>query len=130
MTQADLERSLDALYAADPSEFVALRKQLAAELRAGGSKEGAKELLAARRPSTSAWALNQLARDEPELVGQVLDSGGALLDAQTRAFAGERDGLRDAMRAHQANVDAATRAALAILGARANDSFRNEIVAT
>src|SRR4051812_37889877 len=112
MPGEELDRAFDALYAADPSEFVALRKQLAADLRAGGDKAGAKVFLTARRPSTSAWALNQLVRRNPELVEQLLASGRALLDAQTRAFAGDRDGMRDAIRGHQAAIDAAARGAL------------------
>src|SRR4029077_6201907 len=113
----------------DPAEFVAVRKRLAATLREGGDKAGAKVLQAARRPSTSAWALNQLARREPDLVEILLDASRALYAAQTRG-SNKPDVLRDAIRAHRDALDAATAAATAVLGPRANDSFRNEIVST
>jgi hypothetical protein len=128
MTQQELDHALDELYAADPSEFVARRKRLASDLRAAGSKVAADELKAARRPSTSAWALNQLARHEPALIEQLLERSHALQDAQTRALAGDGEAMRDAIRAHRTALDAATQAALVILGPRATDAFRNEIV--
>ena len=130
MPEASLDAALDELYATDPSEFVATRKRLAADLRAAGAKDAAKELQAARRPSTAAWALNQLARQHADLVEELLDRSIELQAAQTRAVSGRPDAMRDAMRAHRAALDAATDAALAVLGSRANDSFRSEITST
>ena len=79
-----LDDALDELYGVDAGEFVAVRKRLSAALRSDGDKDGAKELLAARRPSTSAWALNQVARRQPELVDDLLEASSALFAAQTR----------------------------------------------
>src|SRR6476660_475911 len=62
VVDVDPDAALDELYGVEPSAFVATRKKLAADLRAAGDKDGARALLAARRPSTAAWALNQLAR--------------------------------------------------------------------
>lgn len=130
MSDASLDAALDELYGAEPSEFVASRKRLVADLRGAGDKDAAKELQAARRPSTSAWALNQLARRHPELVEALLDRGSELQAAQTRAVSGQPDAMRDAIRAHRTALDAATDAALAILGSRSNDAFRSEIAST
>jgi hypothetical protein len=130
MADRELEQALDELYNADPSEFVALRKALAQDLRDAGDRAAAALLRAARRPSTSAWALNQIARRRPELIEQLLERSRVLVDAQTRAIAGERESMRDATVAHRASLDEATQAALGILGPRAHDSFRSEIVAT
>jgi hypothetical protein len=129
MADGDLDAALDELYGADPAEFVAVRKQLSASLRAAGDKDGAKQLLAARRPSTSAWALNQVARREPRVVETLLDASRALYAAQTRG-SNKPDVLRDAIRAHREAIDATADAALAVLGGRANDKFRSEIVST
>jgi hypothetical protein len=129
MSHGDLDAALDELYGADPAEFVAARKQLSAALRTAGDKDGAKQLLAARRPSTSAWALNQVARREPQLVETLLDASRALYAAQTRG-SNKPDVLRDAIRTHREAVDATADAALTVLGARANDKFRSEIVST
>jgi hypothetical protein len=129
MPDGDLDAALDELYGADPAEFVAVRKQLSASLRAAGDKDGAKQLLGARRPSTSAWALNQVARREPQLVETLLDASRALYAAQTRG-SNKPVVLRDAIRAHREAVDATADTALAVLGSRANDKFRSEIVST
>jgi hypothetical protein len=130
MTDRDLEHALDELYRVDPSEFVALRKRLAAGLRGAGNMAATAEVRAARRPSTSAWALNQLARRRPELIEEWLERSRALLYAQTRAFTGAGAEMRDAISAHRETLEAATQAALAILGPRSHDAFRSEIVAT
>jgi hypothetical protein len=124
-----LEAALDELYGADPSEFVATRKRLSASLRDAGDRPGANVLQRARRPSTSAWALNQLARREPQLVERLLDTSSALYAAQTQV-SNEPEVLRLAIRAHREAVEAATDAAAAVLGERANESFRSEIVST
>ena len=130
MPESPLAAALDELYGCDPGEFVAARKRLAADLRTAGEKDAAKELLAARRPSTAAWALNQVVRRQPDVVEALLDRSSELQAAQTRAISGKPEALRDAMRAHRKALDDATAAALAILGDRANDAFRSEIVST
>src|SRR5258708_32203342 len=129
MPDGPLEDSLDELYASDPSAFVATRKRLSAALRDAGDKAGGKVLQGARRPSTSAWALNQIARREPELLESLLEARRALYAAQTRRT-NKAEALRDAIRAHRDALDAATDAAIAVLGSRANDAFRGEIVST
>jgi hypothetical protein len=127
MAEPALDDMLEQLYAADPSDFIALRKQLQGELRAAGLKPEAALLAKARRPTTAMWAVNQLVRRQPALVESLLERSEALRAAQTKALRGERDAMRDAMRAHRTAVDAALDAALGILGPRANDGFRDEI---
>ncbi len=127
---ATLERALDDLYAAAPDTFVVVRKQLVAELRATGDRAGANELKGARRPSTSAWALNQLARRQPQIIETLLARSNELRVAQARAGATAIDTMQETIRAHRRALAEATDAALEILGARANDGFRNEIVSS
>lgn len=124
-----LEAALDELYGVDPSEFVAARKRLAAELRSAGENEAAKTLQAARRPTTAAWALNQLSRQEPALVESFLAAGRELQAAQMGSTGG-REAMRDATRAHREALAAATDAALATLESRATDAYRTQIIAT
>jgi DNA repair exonuclease SbcCD ATPase subunit len=54
------DAAVEALYRGPLDAFVAERKRLAAELKAGGDKEAAARLLKLGRPSISAWAVNQL----------------------------------------------------------------------
>jgi hypothetical protein len=60
-----LEAALDALFAAPFPEFVAERKRLATELRAGGHKAAAAALAKVNRPTLASWAINQLVRRAP-----------------------------------------------------------------
>ena len=57
---ADSQQSLEALYAAPLASFITERNRLAAEMRAAGKGDAAKELARCRRPTASAWAVNQL----------------------------------------------------------------------
>lgn len=54
------DSALQELYQAPLTQFVAERKRLAGELKAGGDAAGAKRLLERKRPTMSAWAVNQL----------------------------------------------------------------------
>ncbi len=125
-----LEAALDELYGVEPSSFVEVRKRLAGALRSAGDPAGAKSLLAARRPTTAAWALNQLTREHPELVDTFLGASHDLERAQTGELPGGREAARDATRAQRDALEAVSDAALAVLGERATDAYRGAIQAT
>ncbi len=105
-----VERPED-LYAVDIGDFVAERNALAARLRADGDRDAAAAVKAMRKPPRSAWALNVLARAEPDVVAQALDAARRV--AESIAEGG--DELRTAQREHTrtvtATVDAAARRA-------------------
>ena len=124
-----LEAALDALYDVDPSEFTATRARLATELRAS-DPGGAKVVKAARRPTTAAWAMNRVSRDDPALVTGYLERSVELRDAQGGALEGGREALRDATKAQRDALAGLTDATLGALGDRANDGYRAQIVAT
>ncbi len=128
----DLDHALDELYGVTPKEFVGTRKSLAAELRTGGDATAAKQLAEARRPTTAAWALNQLARAHPELVDELIERGAELRRVQSRAATGGADRLREATAERRAALDAAADAALALAGEiTANpEAHRDAITAT
>ena len=54
------DEAVATLYQGALDAFVAERKRLAAELKAGGDKDGAARLAKLGRPSLSAWTVNQL----------------------------------------------------------------------
>ena len=62
------QNTVSDLYELDPKDFVAGRDQLARDLRADGDKDGAKAVKGLRRPSIPIWALNQVARQQPDVV--------------------------------------------------------------
>jgi hypothetical protein len=57
---ADYREALQALSRAPLANFVAERKRLATGLRAAGDEDAAKQLAQRRRPTASAWTVNQL----------------------------------------------------------------------
>jgi hypothetical protein len=88
---------VDRLFAVPLEDFVAERKAVAKELRAAGEREAAAEVAKLPKPTPPAWALNQLAREEPEVVGAWLDVAEELREVSADPGAG----LREAMAAHR-----------------------------
>jgi hypothetical protein len=78
----------DDLYTLDPSEFTAARDRLAAELKKAGERDGAAEVKALRRPTVTAWALNQLARRHGDEVRLLLAASAEVARAQVEVSAG------------------------------------------
>ena len=52
---------LDKLYEIKPEEFTSLRTKLAATAKQRGDNDTAKQISAARKPTTAAWVVNRLA---------------------------------------------------------------------
>src|SRR3954452_14051622 len=120
------------LYGLPPEDFTAERNALAAELRAEGDSAGAAAVKTLRKPTAAAWAVNQLARSEPDLVEALLGAGGELRQAQRQAASGKGAAqLRAAAEAERAAVEALMGAAPAALGrvpvAALADSMRNTL---
>jgi len=101
MAKDDLQASIDQLYGAPLDEFVGERKRLAKELRAGGDREAADALAKLPKPSAAAWALNHVARNEPDAVEEWAAAADALRDVSTRASEAGGDALRAAMAEHR-----------------------------
>lgn len=82
MSAGDLVReAIEELYALDPDEFTERRTSLAAQARQT-DKAAAKEIAALRKPTRSAYALNQLVRSDPEAAGRLAQLGEDLRAAQ------------------------------------------------
>lgn len=83
VTDRDLLRDAVAeLYGVAPHEFVARRAALAAQARGAGDQPAAKQIAALRKPTQSAWIVNQLARSVPEAGTQLAELGADLRKAQ------------------------------------------------
>jgi hypothetical protein len=106
----------DDLYRLDPSEFVAARDSLARRLRADGQRDDAARVAKLRRPSAAAWALNQAAREHPDLLDTALRAGRELRDATEAALGGDASGLRAASAAERAASDRLISMAAGYLG--------------
>jgi hypothetical protein len=79
-----VESAAELLHAGDPGQFVAARGALAKAAKAAGDPALARAIAALRRPTTSAWAMNALARDDPAQLRELLDLGAQLREAKLR----------------------------------------------
>ena len=82
-----------ALYQAPLDKFVAERKRLSAELKAGGDKAGAARLAGLGRPPISAWTVNQLFWQARETFDELFAAGERLRAGDLDAKSEHRDAL-------------------------------------
>jgi hypothetical protein len=111
------------LYAVELAEFVASRKSLAASAKADGDAAAAKEILALRKPTVTAWAMNLASRRDPGVIADLVGLGARMRAAQARLDArvltsvrGERDATVAAYVEHVTQVATAAGAALSAGG--------------
>jgi hypothetical protein len=98
------------LYHLDPVEFVAARDQLAKELRADGQREAAAAVKALRRPTVPAWALNQVSREHPDEIEELVQTAAEARRAQQEVLEGaDREMLRDALNRRRVALRAVAR---------------------
>ena len=109
MCAVDLDTAADELYTLSPDDFIERRQQLVAEARQARNRELATQIGKLRKPTRSAWLINQLAREERDDVDALLELGAALQNAQQR-MAG--DELRQLSAERRRKVDALARRAV------------------
>jgi hypothetical protein len=83
-----LDEDIDRLYGLPLEEFTAARNELAATLKEAGDSEAAEKAKNMRKPSLSAWAVNQLARKERMQVRSLVTSAERLRKAQAGLLGG------------------------------------------
>src|SRR4029453_9075232 len=94
------------LYGLPLDEFTKTRDELAKDLRKGGKKEAADEVKALRKPSVSAWMINQLSRRHPQEMKALWKAGDDLRKAQRGAVSGrDPEKLLEATRSHRDRLD-------------------------
>jgi hypothetical protein len=76
------------LYGLPLGEFTRVRDERARRLRKEGRRDEADAVKALRKPTTAAWALNQLARRRGADVARLLQAGERLRQAQAELLAG------------------------------------------
>jgi hypothetical protein len=86
---ADELDELDELYEVKSEEFTALRTKLAAAAKQRGDADTAKQISAARKPTTAAWVVNRLVLRNPDVRSRLAGLGERLKDAHS-AMDGER----------------------------------------
>jgi hypothetical protein len=100
----------DRLFEVPPARFVRERNVLAARLRESGRAAEAAAVKRLRRPNTTVWTVNRLARQEPQRVRRLVDAVERLKTAQ-RA----REGVAEAVSEQRAALHDAVAGATALL---------------
>lgn len=90
---ADYRQALQTLYQTALADFIAERTRLAAGLRAAGDADGAKQLAQRRRPTASAWTVNQLYWDERSSFEALLAAAAPIAKGDLRAMPAYREAL-------------------------------------
>ena len=104
---AGLDEELDRLFAADLERFTAERNELAKALRKEGRAADAEQIAGLKKPTVSAWIVNQLARRRRKDVDLLLDAGHRIREAQRGVLTGdERSALDEGRRRQQRALDA------------------------
>ncbi|MGO9141127.1 MAG: hypothetical protein ACLP70_06695 [Streptosporangiaceae bacterium] len=129
MTGPDrLQEAVAELYSSDPDTFVERRKALAAEARAAREDAVARQIAALRKPTRSAWMINQLARSDPGATARLVRLGDELGAAQ-RVLDGAK--IRALSVQRRELIDTLTRQVLSVAGEQfPSAALRDEIVAT
>jgi exonuclease VII small subunit len=118
MTSDATAAEIGALYALPAEEFVAARNALVKRLKADKRKDEAAEVAALRRPSVVAWALNHVARDDPDAVAILVEAAQGVADAQRAVMdGGDPKALRAASAAQRGAAAEVTAAAVRLAGA-------------
>src|ERR1700754_1244370 len=99
---------LDELYEVKQKEFTALRTKLAAAAKERGEKDNAKQISAARKPTTAAWVVNRLALRDQGIRTRLAGLGERLKDAHS---AMDGDSIRALSAEQRRLVDDVARAA-------------------
>ncbi len=115
----NLAEVADELYALTPGEFRPARDERATQARAAGDRELADAIKKLRRPTVSAWLVNQLVRDAADQVDRLLELAEPLREAQQALDA---DRLRELSAQRRRAVAAITQEAKR-LAAQASQSF-------
>jgi hypothetical protein len=112
------------LYGCDPDDFTPRRQELAVAAREAGQSAAAKQISGLRKPTRSAWVVNQLVRADPQAAPRL-----AALAAELRDGASDGARIRELTTARGRLVDELTRQALRDLPAPPA-ALREEVTAT
>jgi hypothetical protein len=91
----EIDDIADGLYALPPADFLAARADQASK---APDKAIAKAISALRKPTTAAWAVNQLARQASTELAEALDLGARMREAQRRLRGSELRNLGERRR--------------------------------
>ena len=123
-----VRKAVDELYSSDPDDFTSRRSALVAEARKSGDAAAAQQITSLRKPTRSAWIINQLVRSRPHVTSQLTSLGDELRAAE-RSLDGTR--IRDLSMQRRELIDALTREAFGVSSQQSPPpGLRDEVIAT
>ena len=126
MADGDLA-DLDALYAAKLQDFTPLRTKLAAEAKKRGDAEAAKQITAARKPTTAAHAVNVLVLNDASVRQRLTDLGERLRAAHAGMDGGR---IRELTAEQRRLIDELVRAAFEEASLNPTAALRDDVTTT
>ena len=113
-----LAGEIDRLYALPLEEFTAERDELAKRLRKKDDRDSAAQVKALKKPSVAAWAVNQVQRDRPDEVRELIDVTEELHRVYKKlSSAGARERLEEAADMQRKLIQSLVRCASQLLEA-------------
>src|SRR5688500_7331920 len=109
---SDLESEVVAVYRGPLEEFVSRRDALAKQLRASKRREDADRVKSLKKPSRTAWSLNNIVHEDAAPIDQLTAAITAAQQSQSRAGADLRTALENVRTAVRDVAHAAARAAI------------------
>ena len=128
MTSRPIDTEIDRLYQLPPDEFTAARNALAKDAGAEGA-----EVRRLAKPPIAAWAVNQIYWKRQDVYEALIARSNELRKLHKAILSGRRADIREAAKLHDEAIDAALKAALAILGEEGQavtDATRQAILTT
>jgi hypothetical protein len=118
---------LDTLYSVQPGAFTAQRTKLTAAAKRRGDEDAAKQISAARKPTTAAWVVNRLAIRDREVKQRLADLGERLRAAHA-AMDGQR--IRELSAEQHRLIEDLTRAAFDAVDITPSAAVREDVTST
>ena len=128
MTSVERSTEIDRLYQLPPDEFTAARNALAKEAGAEGA-----DVRRLAKPPIAAWAVNQIHWKRRDIYDALIAASNDLRKLHKAILSGRRADIREPAKVHDEAIDAALKAALAILqeeGHPVTDATRQAILTT
>jgi hypothetical protein len=127
----ELDQAVGQLYGLHPDRFLSARRELAAQAKADKDIGLAKAIESVRKPTAAAWAINQLVRQRPADVEQLVQLAAKLHEAQEKmdgaalkSLSRERSTLvEDLVRATSEVADAAGGSVSASVATQVRETF-------
>jgi len=126
----DFDSIADELYGLLPGNFTSVRDARAAEARQTGDRELAAAIKGLKRPTSSAWLVNMLARSRSQQVDELLDLGSAMRAAHTQLAGDEIRRLSQQRRQVVADLARTARRLAADAGQAVSEEAARELEAT